>query len=91
MWAHVSPELTIIARAQQTVDRWRRADGRQSFDEAIAIAAKDFWGDQFDSRSIREAFGIVAEAIRRGDGHGFQNREPLIAILRERFPQDRSA
>lgn len=83
MWDNVSPELTILARAQQTVDRWRHGNGHVSFDDAIAAAAEQYWGSRFDSKSMREAFTFVAEAIRRGEGHGFKNREPLIEILRQ--------
>ena len=82
MWADISPDLTILARAQQTVDRWRRDTHTPSFDSAIARAASLFWDDVPATLPSREAFRLVAEAIRRGEGHAFRDREPLLQITR---------
>ena len=80
MWADISPDLTILARAQQTVDRWRRDKGTFPFDLAVSRAASLFWDDLPATLPSREAFRLVAEAIRRGEGHAFKDREPLLQI-----------
>lgn len=85
MWTDISTERTILARAQQTVDRWRRSRNAGPFAEEVARSASHFWDDQPDSRNAREAFCKVAEAIRRSEGHAFRDREPLIQIVREAF------
>ena len=82
MWADISPDLTILARAQQTVDRWRRDTHAPSFDVSMSRAAALFWDDVPATLPSREAFRLVAEAIRRGEGHAFRDREPLLQITR---------
>lgn len=82
MWADISPDLTILARAQQTVDRWRRDRCGPPFQIAITRAASQFWDDLPATATSREAFRLVAEAIRRGEGHAFKDREPLLQITR---------
>jgi hypothetical protein len=80
MWDDVSSELTIIARAQQTVDRWRLARNPEAFEIAIARASDQLWEYQPDMTAAREAFCQVAYAIRNGEGHAFRHREPLVRI-----------
>jgi hypothetical protein len=82
MWADISTELTILARAQQTVDRWRRGRHQIPFETELSRSALVFWDDQPASRNVQEAFRLVALAIQRGEGHAFRNREPLLRITR---------
>ena len=89
----ISPERTILARAQQTVDRWRQARETGSFNTELARSASLFWDEQPASQISREAFCKVADAIRRGEGHAFRNCEPLLRIVRQSFhgnSEDRS-
>ena len=53
-----------------------------SFDDAMSRAASLFWEDLPATLPSREAFRLVAEAIRRGEGHAFKDREPLLQITR---------
>jgi hypothetical protein len=82
MWADISAELTILARAQQTVDRWRRSRQQVPIETEVTRSAQVFWDDQPASRNDREVFRLVALAIHRGEGHAFRNREPLLRITR---------
>jgi hypothetical protein len=82
MWADISTELTILARAQQTVDRWRRGRHQIPFETELTRSARLFWDDQPASVHAREAFRMVALAIFRGEGHAFRDREPLLRITR---------
>ncbi len=90
MWTDISPDLTILARAQQTVDRWRRDTHRSPFDLAISRSASLFWDDLPATLPSREAFRLVAEAIRRGEGHAFKDREPLLQITHRLLESARS-
>ena len=80
MWADISAELTILARAQQTVDRWTKGPRQVPFETELVRSTHLFWDDQPASRNAREAFRLVAWAIRRGEGHAFRNREPLLRL-----------
>jgi hypothetical protein len=82
MWADISTELTSLARAQQTVDRWRRGRNQIPFETELTRSAHLFWDDQPASRNVQETFRQVARAIHRGEGHAFRNREPLLRITR---------
>ena len=53
MWADISTELTILARAQQTVDRWRRGRRQIPFEAELTRTARLFWGDQPASRNAQ--------------------------------------
>ena len=90
MWADISPDLTILARAQQTVDRWRRDSHAPSFEIAVSRTAALFWDDLPATLPSREAFRLVAEAIRRGEGHAFKDREPLLQITHRLLESARS-
>jgi hypothetical protein len=80
VWADISPDLTILARAQQTVDRWRRDRRQLPFETVVSRASSLFWEDMPATLPSREAFRQVADAILRGEGHAFRNREPLLEI-----------
>jgi hypothetical protein len=80
MWADISAELTILARAQQTVDRWRQSRHQVPIETELARSAHVFWDDRPESRNNREVFRLVALAIHRGEGHAFRDREPLLRI-----------
>lgn len=83
MWADISPDMTIIARAQQTVDRWLRDAHPGAFEVEVGRATNLFWDERPANAANREAFQEVADAIRRGHGHAFRNREPLLHITRQ--------
>ena len=85
--SEISPEITIIIRAQQLVDRWRGAKRRDRFETALARALEPPWDPLFTHAACRISFTRVADAIQHGEGHAFNNREPLLAITRQLLPR----
>ena len=84
MWEDISIHQTIIARAQQSVDRLRRGASQVSSARELDADARWFWG-ALAQHQIGEAFLRVAAAIQSGKGHAFRNREPLLRITRQYF------
>ena len=66
--------------AQVFVDEWWRDPARDTFFRAAASAARQRCGAGDETLQVRHAFIRVAEAIRVGDGHAFNNPGPLITI-----------
>jgi hypothetical protein len=79
----VDPDLTIIVRAQQAVDRWRRATRPDAFERVLERTLHQPWDPFLMSEERRETVRRVAEAIPEGRGHAFRNRAPLLAIARQ--------
>ena len=79
----LSLESTIMVRAQETVDRWFRADDRGPFRAAMARAATTYWSDLQRADGLNDAFYGVANAIRLGQGHALRNPGPLLRIIRQ--------
>jgi hypothetical protein len=77
-----SLELSIIRSAQVFVDAWIRDSKRGPFDPTLAAAAVQ-WDDDPGAELHREAFLLVAKAIRAGSGHDVARPGPLLDIVRE--------
>jgi hypothetical protein len=77
----VDPEQTILTRAHQIVTRWQQMRRPGPFDEVVQRSLDAPW-DPFLTADVRQAIRRVADAIRDGRGHAFQNREPLVSIVR---------
>ena len=77
----VDPDLTVVMRAHQLVNRWQRLRPRPPFAEVLQHSL-DQPGDPFLTTDVKTAIWRVAEAIRDGKGHAFSNRGPLLAITR---------
>jgi len=80
----ISPEVTVVVRAQQIVDRWQHAR-HDGFADDLAVALAEPWDEFMAIDNHRLAVQRVAEAIHAGIGHGFHDQEPLLAIARETF------
>jgi hypothetical protein len=79
----ISPEATIVVRAQQIVNRWNRSKGGATFAAALSHEL-DPPGDPFIGFDHhRLAVRQVAEAIHSGKGNGFSDRVTLLQIARE--------
>ena len=84
----ISPEVTVLVRAQQLVDRWRRSGHDDGFAYDLALALAEPWDDFMTIDNHRLAVQRVAEAIHAGVGHGFHDQKPLLIIARETFRED---
>jgi hypothetical protein len=67
--------------AQAFVDEWWRNPARDTFFRVAAAAARRRCGAGDEMLQVRHAFIRMAEAIRVGDGHAFNNPEPLTTIV----------
>ena len=83
----ISPEVTVVVRAQQIVDRWRRASNGGDFTGFLAGALAAPWDEFMALDNHRQAVREVAEAIHAGQGHGFHDQEPLIDLAHEVFQE----
>lgn len=81
----ISPEVTVLVRAQQIVDRWRHAADGGDFPLFLTASLAQTWDDFMALDNHRQAVREVAEAIHAGQGHGFHDREPLLTLAREVF------
>ena len=75
--------LTIVVRAQQAVDRWRRARSPIPLEQMLDQSFQQPWDPFLAPDERRQAVRRVADAIRQGRGHAFRNRAPLLAIARQ--------
>ena len=83
----ISPEVTVLVRAQQVVDRWRHAAHGGDFAGALTRAMAEPGDDFMAMDNHRLAVQRVAEAIHAGVGHGFHDQEPLLAIAQAAFQE----
>jgi hypothetical protein len=71
----------LMINAQVFVDEWWRKPARDTFFRTAATAALQCCGTGDETVGARHAFIRMAEAIRVGDGHVFNNPEPLTTIV----------
>jgi hypothetical protein len=83
----LAAETAIMYTAQQLVDRWLRSHNRGPFSRAVARAEELEWDADPTKDEHRRAFRRVADAIRLGKGHAFQNPAPLLRIMRDTVRQ----
>src|SRR5687768_14404020 len=77
----ISPASTILARAQEAVDRWTPAT-QPDFARAMEVAVWMYWSPTPANAAEREAFLQVAAAIHRGDGDVVTYPALLLRIAR---------
>jgi hypothetical protein len=70
-----------MINAQIFVDQWWNNPARDTFFRAAATAARQCCGTGDETVGVRHAFIRMAEAIRVGDGHVFNNPDPLTRIV----------
>jgi hypothetical protein len=75
-------EFAIIRSAQAFVDAWLHDGRRGPFTSSATVAAVQ-WDDDPAAELEREAFVLVAKAIRAGAGHAAARPEPLLTIVRD--------
>jgi hypothetical protein len=71
----------LIIAAQFFVDAWLRNPKRGPFARAVAVAESRHHGALSENERRMGTFGKVADAIRLGRGHAFNNPAPLRAIV----------
>jgi hypothetical protein len=71
----------LMINAQVFVDEWWRNPARDTFFRAAAAFALQCCGAGDETVGTRRAFIRMAEVIRVGDGHVFNNPEPLATIV----------
>ena len=70
-----------MTEAQTFVDEWWGNPARDTFFRAAAATARQRCGADDETVQVRHAFIRMAEAIRVGDGHAFNNPGPLTTIV----------
>ena len=58
----------ILARAQESVDRWHTHPTQRDFSLAMEAETWMYWTPSSGNATEREAFRQVADAIHRGEG-----------------------
>jgi hypothetical protein len=76
----LSPAHTIVARAQEAVDRWSSSSNQPNFALAMETACWLHWTLDDEHALEREAFQQVAHAICRGEGNVLTRPMPLLHI-----------
>jgi hypothetical protein len=81
--SEISRETTIVIRAQQIVNRWRKLRSQHPFEQFLNRALLGSDDPFMEQDHHRLAIRRVAHAIWRGAGQAFSNREPLLKIARD--------
>ena len=76
----VSPETTVLVRAQQIVNRSRASSKGIPFAAALDKELASPWDGFMEEDHHRMAVRRVAEAIHAGHGNGFSDRDELFEI-----------
>ena len=76
----LTPAHTIVARAQQAVDRWSTSANQPNFALAMETACWLHWTSDGEHALECEAFEQVAHAIFRGEGDVLTRPIPLLRI-----------
>jgi hypothetical protein len=83
----ISPEATIVVRAQQIYSRWQKSGGTMTFEHALTqelnTPLDPFMGIARHCLAVRR----VAEAIHAGQGTGFSDRAKLLEIAHDAITQ----
>ena len=81
--SEISRETTIIVRAQQIVNRWRDLRSHHPLEQFVSQTLLRSDDPFIEQDHHRLAIRRVADAIWRGVGHAFSNRDPLLKIARD--------
>jgi hypothetical protein len=79
----LSPAHTIVARAQEAVNRWSITTNQPNFALAMETACWLHWTSDGEHALEREAFQQVAHAISRGEGDVLTRPMPLLHIAQD--------
>ena len=71
---------TILARAQESVDRWHTHPTQRDFALAMEAETWMYWTPSSGNTLEREAFRQVAAAIHRGEGSVLNSPDRLLRI-----------
>jgi hypothetical protein len=71
---------TILARAQESVDRWHTHPTQRDFALAMEAETWMYWTPSSANATERDAFRQVADAIHRGEGTVLSTPDRLLRI-----------